>query len=871
MTRRHRRQTGAVVVVCHYAAAVRSLSHLLFALLAGLVLAVVGSTTLGSFRLVGQPFAGLSLVEEGLVNPVGLSSWGGGRAGFRMWDRIVAVDGELVFSKDDIVARALSRPLGETVVYQVQGLEGSQRFVELATRIFTPSDLVRSHTMHAALGLIFVLIAVLLYTLRPGTAEAWAFFVFFAALGTVMASVVDMTLLWRLPPLFSFVAPWLGWLGFLLVVVITRAWVKTEGARLLESRPEPGEPGFVDKPGRERVQRRMIAAVVVGAGVSGTISLLMLGGIVDQYTRYTVVEGLLYGWIAFCALCCLMLLALAYQRGRSPRRRARIRQILWAWPVGAGIPVINLFCGQVLQLWPVSQIWNAFLLLVPFASADAIVRHDLLRLNHTARRLVGGLTVAAAVGVVLGFVLWAAVAFLKLDDASAMVALAAVLFAVAAPMTHRVQSYIEGLLRQTSYDPGRLSSSFTAKASTSNRLDDVVAEFMQVTRRSIRPVFIEVWRLDATAESLDGAPRLVPLLSSRAPIVVDQAVLAFLDKSEPQVCDDEQPAPVAVNDAAGETSIVVRLAVAGETVGLLVVGERSDGRPYEGTDVAFVGSLAGPLAAALVSTLAFEAVERLNRDLEMRVQTRTAELALKNDELALLNQRKDDLVNSVSHDFRSPLAIIRQNVQTVLLDLHNIDNADLKMFLEAIARQEARLTSMCTNLLDLARLKQKETLRDAVDLRVLCCMIVDTFSTRASSKGVTVILDVDTAFAPVIAGDGDRLGQVVQNLVDNALKFTPTGGSITLSLTGNGHHEVVLVVKDTGCGVPAEALPRLFEPFFQVPLQSHVGQGSGLGLAIVKAVVEAHRGRIDVSSDDSAGTTFTVVLPLAPPTIQAAA
>ena len=841
----------------------RTLSHLIFALLAGLCLATVGSTTVAAFKLVGQPFAGLSLIDEGLINPVGLSSWGGGRAGFRMWDRIVAVDGELVFSRDDIIARALSRPLGETVVYQVQGLQGAQRFVELPTRLFTPSDLVRSHTMHAALGLVFVLIAVLLYGLRPGTLEAWAFFMFFSSLGIVMASVVDMTLLWRLPPLFNLVAPFLGWLGFVLVIVVTRAWVKTEGARLLENRPEPGEPGFIDMPGRQRVQRRMVTFTVVGFGISALISFFMVGDVVSEQLRYGIVEGVLYGWIAVCSACCLILLFLAYQRGRSPRRRARIRQILWAWPVGAGIPIVNLFCGQVLQLWPVSQIWNAFLLLVPLATADAIVRHDLLRLNHTARRLVGGLTVAAAVGVILGFVLWAAVSFLKLDDASAMVALAAVLFAVAAPMTHRVQSYIEGLLRQTSYDPGRLASSFTAKASTSNRLDDVVAEFIQVTRRSIRPVFLEVWRLDGGGDGGgdgDGTARLLPLMSSRPPIAVDQVMLAVLGKSEPQVCDDEQPAPAAVADLAGDTSIVVRLAVAGEAVGLLVVGERSDGRPYEGTDVAFVGALAGPLAAALVSTLAFEAVERLNRELEARVQARTAELAQKNDELALLNTRKDDLVNSVSHDFRSPLAIIRQNVQTVLRDLQHIDDDDLRMFLEAIARQEARLTSMCTNLLDLARLKQKTTPQDDVDVRALCRMIADGFSTRASSKGVGLVLDiVDDDRGFIVAGDDDRLGQVVQNLVDNALKFT-SHGEITMRLSSTAD-AIELVVKDTGPGVPAEAVQRIFEPFFQVPLQSHVGQGSGLGLAIVKAVVEAHHGTIDVDSVEGLGTRFVARLP----------
>lgn len=835
----------------------RVVSHLLFVLLASLVLYVVGSTTVGVFRLVGQPFAGLSVLEEGLVNPVGLSSWGGGRAGFRMWDRIVAVDGELVFSRDDIVARALDRPVGDTVVYQVQGINGSQRFVELATRVFTATDLVRSHTMHAALGLMFILVAVLLYALRPATLEAWAFFVFFAALGAVMASVVDATMLVHWPALFGVLAPFLGWLGFLLVVVITRAWVKTEGARLLEARLEPGDPGFVvDQPGRARVQRRMVAATVIGGVISAVIAVLMVGGMVSLHTRYTVVEGLLYGWIAVCTVFCLLLLALAYARGRTPRRRARIRQILWAWPVGAGIPVINLFCGQVLQLWPMSQLWNTFLLLVPLATADAIVRHDLLRLNHTARRLVGGLTVAAAVGMVLGFALWAAVTFLKLDDASAMVALAAVMFAVAAPMTHRIQSYIEGLLRQTTYDPGLLSSAFTAKASTSNRLDDVVAEFMQVTRRSIRPVFIEVWRLDDTDQHT-----LVPLLSSRPPIVVDDALRAFLERSEPQVCDDEQPGPVAVGDGAGETSIIVRLAVAGESVGLLVVGERSDGRPYEGTDVAFIGSLAGPLAAALVSTLAFEAVERLNLELEARVQMRTAELAQKNDELALLNQRKDELVASVSHDFRSPLAIIRQNVQTMQRDLPHLEGDDLKMFLEGIARQEARLTSMCTNLLDLARLKQKQTPTDDVDVRIICRMIVDTFSSRAAQRRVALVFE-DDADNAVVAGDVDRLGQVVQNLVDNALKFTATG-TISLQLTSNAD-SVTIAVADTGCGVPAASVPRLFDPFFQVPLQSHVGQGSGLGLAIVKAVVDAHRGRIDVNSVEGQGTRFTVQLPRRP-------
>ncbi len=833
----------------------RVLSHLVFVVLASLALYAGVITAVGAFRLVDKPFPGLSLVEEGLVNPVGLSSWGGGRAGFRMWDRIVAVDGELVFSKDDIIARALQRPVGSAIVYQVKGLDRSERFVELPTRVFSPSDLIRSHTMHTVLGVIFIMVAVLLYALRPGTPEAWSFFAFFSSLGLVMTSVVDMTILWRLPPLFPLLAPFLGVFGFVLVAVITRAYTKTEGSRLLEGRPEPGEPGFVEelRSRRQRLQGRFVIATALGLMVSASISFLMLriGG---EQARYTVVDSVFYSWLALCVTLCFVLLVLAYRRGRSPRRRARIRQILWAWPVGAGIPVVNLFCGHVLQLWPMSQIWNAFLLLVPLSTADAIVRHDLLRLNDTARRLVGGFTVAAAVGVGLGFALWGAITTLKLDDASAMVAMAAVLFAVAAPITHRIQSHVEGLLRQTTYDAGRLAAMFTAKASTSNHLEDVVAELIQIAKRSIRPVSLEVWRLDAAQE---GPTRLVPLLKKATPIVVDDAVQAALEHAEPQVCDDEAPAPRVFGDDMSDAAIIVRLAVAGEPVGLLVVGERSDGKPYEGADVAFVGSLAGPLAGSLVSTMAFEAVERLNRELEARVVARTAELAQKNDELALLNQRKDELVASVSHDFRSPLAIIRQNVQTMLRDLSSIERDDLRMFLQAIGRQEGRLTSMCTNLLDLARLKQRDRLQDPVDLGGVARVIAETFAPRAHDKDVELIVDINdgagarvgnsAAGALVVGGDADRLSQLVQNLVDNALKFTPRGGRITLGVAAVGDN-VVIAVSDSGIGIHKDALDRVFEPFFQVPNQSHVGQGSGLGLAIVKAVVDAHGGSIVAES-----------------------
>jgi signal transduction histidine kinase len=143
-------------------------------------------------------------------------------------------------------------------------------------------------------------------------------------------------------------------------------------------------------------------------------------------------------------------------------------------------------------------------------------------------------------------------------------------------------------------------------------------------------------------------------------------------------------------------------------------------------------------------------------------------------------------------------------------------------------------------------------------------MIVDGFAMRASEREVNLSLAIDADAPAIVRGDGERLGQMVQNLVDNALKFTPAGGTIVVRARRTDAGALQLLVEDSGCGVPADAIARLFEPFFQVPRQSHVGQGSGLGLAIVKAVVDAHRGHIAVESVEGRGMTFTVTLPAEP-------
>ncbi|HLA06517.1 MAG TPA: HAMP domain-containing sensor histidine kinase [Anaerolineales bacterium] len=223
-----------------------------------------------------------------------------------------------------------------------------------------------------------------------------------------------------------------------------------------------------------------------------------------------------------------------------------------------------------------------------------------------------------------------------------------------------------------------------------------------------------------------------------------------------------------------------------------------------------------------------------------------------------------DFVANVSHELKTPLTSIQGFAQAILDD--TADTPELRrQAAQVIYEEAARMHRMALDLLDLARLEGGTADLDmsSVDIRLLIQNIVEKFSLQAQKANVNLISHV-SGNLPDLIGDGDRLSQVFTNLVDNALKFTPPNGQVTLSARVD-QAEMEISVTDSGQGVPADALPRLFDRFYQVDSSRAGGEkhGAGLGLAIAQEIVQAHGGKIGVRSLVGQGTTFVIRLPLA--------
>jgi signal transduction histidine kinase len=226
-------------------------------------------------------------------------------------------------------------------------------------------------------------------------------------------------------------------------------------------------------------------------------------------------------------------------------------------------------------------------------------------------------------------------------------------------------------------------------------------------------------------------------------------------------------------------------------------------------------------------------------------------------ELAQVEHLRRELVANVSHELKTPISALRAHLENLLDGVERPDRSTLQVMLG----QSERLSRLVDQLLDLSRLESGDVPfeRDEVDVADLVHQVVSEL--RVGTHGRVALEEELPSDLPPAWADRERLHQVVFNLLDNAVRFTPSGGTVTVSASAN-RERIRLDVRDTGPGIPPEHLPHVFERFYRVEQARSRGDGgTGIGLAIARSIIESHGGRIWAESEVGRGSTFSFEVP----------
>lgn len=335
---------------------------------------------------------------------------------------------------------------------------------------------------------------------------------------------------------------------------------------------------------------------------------------------------------------------------------------------------------------------------------------------------------------------------------------------------------------------------------------------------------------DSPPDPLGRHPRTIALRTGRSQLIGDvtDEGLAAVATSQEQLA--------LLRQLAYRSAMIVPLVARGETLGVITFATTVSARRYDVADLGLAEDLARRCALAVDNARLYREAQEANRT-------------------------KDRFLAMVSHELRSPLNAVVMWAH--LLRTGRLDEAKSKRALAAIERSGQLQVRLIEDLLDVARITSGKLHleRAPVDLRGIVEGSIDVARADADTKAIRLVLVAD-AERCMVDGDAARLQQVLGNLLGNAVKFTPEGGTVTVEIAVRGAY-VTVAVQDSGRGISTEELPHIFEPFQQADEGAAREGGLGLGLAISRHLVELHGGKIAAeSAGDGCGSRFTVTLPV---------
>ena len=830
--------------------------------LLGLASIIATLTTIGTMEWwswEGRPFPGFFVMESGVVPTVGLYHWTGLVHGVPFHSRVVTVDGRAVVSNGDVYNYVDGLPDGTPVTYTLEK-DGRVETRVVPTMRFRPLDYALTLGLFLVNGAVALAGAATVSLLRPRLPASRAFL----ALG----------IMWGLFPITgtTLYHPDLAWMSRLHY--LTQATFPATFIHL----------GLVFPVEREFVRRRPWLL-----GLPYLMSALITAWIfVSYYASPPSVRPLhaAYWYASFALPVFLTLLAYTWWENRTPLARPRTWAILIGGVLGGGAAIYGFVnTAQGGGDFPIN-----FMAITPFlffgSIAYAIVAHEAFEITRVLRRtaLYFLLTVLLA-GAYLGGVMtlgWVLPERLERSPAVA-VAVAALVGLLFQPLRTALQNALDRIFYRGRIDyqetVGRVSTALPSLLQLDQILDRVgrtLYDGFPLENVAVclwLPDCTRLWQYDMRSEGM--VERAAPLSFTGLRAALTDASGQPLALVDPE-SDLPLHASLELERATLGAVLAVPLCRGLDVIGAVTLGPKRSGQAFDRDDVALLDTLTSQCAVAVHNALSYEEVQRVNHDLESLVRDRTRDLEQRNADLQsaqeqLVQNEKmaslGQLVAGVAHELNNPLSFVAGNIAPMrerLRALREVTGSggdltatrlvdQLDRSLDIIARGADRTAKIVGDLRTFSR--AGDVVPEPCDVHEIIDFNLTLLKERWQGR-ITIARRFGQI--PLIEAVASQLGQVFMNLLANACDAVPGSGTITISTQADAT-SITVNIADTGQGMDASTLRRIYDPFFTTKPQGH---GTGLGLSIVRGIIESHRGEIHVESVVGVGTTLRIRLPI---------
>jgi two-component system NtrC family sensor kinase len=581
--------------------------------------------------------------------------------------------------------------------------------------------------------------------------------------------------------------------------------------------------------------------------------------------------------VVFTVIYCLAILHRSMKRSADNRKRNRIKYIFGGLGLSALLLAFTILPVSGVPVYPLGN----FSFIPAVFLAFGVLKYDLLDIGALIRR---GTVYFLLTGILTGLYILVIFLFHTFffttgggDSFVLSLILALIIVLLFNPLREWVQGLMDRLFFRGRYDYRELLREISGRLALLLSLPKIreliigaIKEAMQVERLALIMAEGGVFRLyneNATGGMGKALSEDVSLLIQI--LEVEKRPLSRAAMEGRRADEEDQRILHRIFDDLGAVLIIPLPARKG-LAGLIALGQKRSGELFVDEDLELLTTIANQAATAIENARSYDALAALNRDLEKKVEKRTAalqealaekektqQLLIRSESLAAIGQ----LVAGTAHELNNPIAgamsLVETSVETIAgsemeADKRNEILEDLRFSIGELRRSAAIIKS----LLDLSR--QTQTYVEPVNMNCVVEDALRVLHNQYKTLPTEIIREYDDAL-PIVEGNFANLGQVLINIIRNALQALPEGkGRITLTTRQLQHDMIAVECRDTGIGIPEASLKDIFKPFFTTKT---VGRGTGLGLYLSHEIIRRHNGQIHVSSEEGKGTIITVEMP----------